>query len=103
MANKNTPPGDLDKTQKIQKDIDDVKQTMNNNINVMIQNHDKLDALQDKTDNLRSNANAFSKRSTALKRTMWWKDKKLCLLIAAVIVIIIIILIIIFVPKTNSN
>ncbi|KAF9436616.1 Vesicle-associated membrane protein [Entomortierella beljakovae] len=41
------------------------------------------------TDNLNHQAFAFKKRSTALKRAMWWKNMKLMFVLTAVIVFLI--------------
>jgi len=74
-------PAPNNKIGQIQTDIDEVKGTMNNNINTMMNNHEKLSNLEVKTDELRVGAQQFQKRSTDLKRIMWWRNFKVVKLI----------------------
>ena len=42
---------------------------------------ERIELLVDKTDNLNQQAFAFKKRSTQLKRAMWWKNTQLMVMI----------------------
>src|SRR5690348_16050116 len=48
---------------------------------------ERIELLVDKTENLSSNAFKFKKQSTALKRSMWWKNVKLLIVIAIVVLV----------------
>jgi vesicle-associated membrane protein 7 len=43
----------------------------------VLERGERIDILVDKTDNLNQASFAFKKRSTALRRAMWWKNQKL--------------------------
>ncbi|KAG2183735.1 hypothetical protein INT43_006746 [Umbelopsis isabellina] len=50
----------------------------------VLERGERIELLVDKTDNLNQQAFAFKKRSTQLKRQMWWKNTKLMVMIAVV-------------------
>lgn len=77
-----------DKVTKIKGDIDGVKQVMVQNIEKVLENTAQIGVLVDKAENLNNRALDFKKKSTQLKRAMWWKNTRL--MIALVIVIIIV-------------
>jgi vesicle-associated membrane protein 4 len=72
---------------------------MQDNLNKASQRGDRLDALQDKTDNLATSAQGFRRGANRVRKQMWWKDMKMRI---CIIVGIIILLIIIIVPSGKS-
>lgn len=66
---------------------------MRENINKVSQRGERLDALQDKTDNLAVSAQGFRRGANRVRKQMWWKDMKMrmCLIAGVVILLIIII------------
>jgi hypothetical protein len=48
---------------------------------------EKMDLLVDKTDNLNQQAFQFKKKSTQLKRAMWWKNTKLMAMIVFIVLV----------------
>ena len=46
-----------------------------------------MDLLVDKTDNLNQQAFQFKKKSTQLKRAMWWKNTKLMIILVLVCIV----------------
>ncbi|KAJ3414423.1 Vesicle-associated membrane protein [Chytridiales sp. JEL 0842] len=68
---------DADKMRQVQGEIDQVKDVMVSNIEKVLERGERIDILVDKTDNLNQASFAFKKRSTALRRAMWWKNQKL--------------------------
>eukprot|EP01086_Lenisia_limosa_P004368 TRINITY_DN195_c1_g1_i1.p1 TRINITY_DN195_c1_g1~~TRINITY_DN195_c1_g1_i1.p1 ORF type:complete len:101 (-),score=36.18 TRINITY_DN195_c1_g1_i1:82-384(-) len=82
-------PQSSDKVANLQNDVDDVKVIMQDNIDKVIDRGEKLDTMQNKADNLNNQAGAFQKRSTQLKREMWWKNMKLNLIIGGIILIVV--------------
>jgi vesicle-associated membrane protein 4 len=73
--------------------IDDTVGVMRENINKVSQRGERLDSLQDKTDNLAVSAQGFRRGANRVRKQMWWKDMKMrvCLIIAVIILIIVIV------------
>ncbi|KAG0339786.1 hypothetical protein BG004_006683, partial [Podila humilis] len=55
----------------------------------VLERGERIELLVDKTDNLNQQAFAFKKRSTQLKRAMWWKNMKLMATLTFVIIFLI--------------
>ncbi|TPX34105.1 hypothetical protein SeMB42_g07378 [Synchytrium endobioticum] len=87
------------KTAQVQNQVDEVVGIMQNNIEKVMQRGERLESLQNKTDDLQQGALQFKKGATKVRRQMWWKDLKLKIIIAAVVIVI---LIIIIVPIVNA-
>ncbi|KAJ3206838.1 Vesicle-associated membrane protein [Dinochytrium kinnereticum] len=66
-----------DRLRQVQGEIDQVKDVMVSNIEKVLERGERIDILVDKTDNLNQASFAFKKRSTALRRELWWKNSKL--------------------------
>src|ERR1700709_884154 len=66
---------------------------MRENINKVSQRGERLDSLQDKTDNLAVSAQGFRRGANRVRKQMWWKDMKMrmCLLGGIIILLIVII------------
>ncbi|KAH7362269.1 synaptobrevin-domain-containing protein [Plectosphaerella cucumerina] len=86
-------PGGNQRTQALQAQIDDTVGVMRENINKVSQRGERLDALQDKTDNLAVSAQGFRRGANRVRKQMWWKDMKMrmCLIIGIIILLVIII------------
>lgn len=72
--------------------LDDVKNIMVQNIEMVLERGEKLELLVDKTDKLQTQAFKFEKSSRQLKVAMWWRRTKLYLLIFFIIAVIIFII-----------
>lgn len=72
---------------------------MQDNLNKASQRGDRLDALQDKTDNLATSAQGFRRGANRVRKQMWWKDMKMRI---CIIVGIIILLVVIIVPSGKT-
>lgn len=72
---------------------------MRDNISKVSQRGERLDALQDKTDNLAVSAQGFRRGANRVRKQMWWKDMKMRV---CIIVGIIILLLIIIIPSGRS-
>ena len=66
---------------------------MQDNLNKASQRGDRLDALQDKTDNLATSAQGFRRGANRVRKQMWWKDMKMriCIIVGIIILLIVII------------
>lgn len=67
---------------------------MRENINKVSQRGERLDALQDKTDNLAVSAQGFRRGANRVRKQMWWKDMKMRMCLIAGIIILILVIVI---------
>uniref|UniRef100_A0A3Q3J908 V-SNARE coiled-coil homology domain-containing protein n=1 Tax=Monopterus albus TaxID=43700 RepID=A0A3Q3J908_MONAL len=79
---------------RVQSQVDEVIDVMQENISKVIERGERLDDLQDKSESLSDNASAFSSRAKQLHRRMWWRDMKMKMIIALVVVALLLIIII---------
>ncbi|OLN96423.1 Synaptobrevin-like protein 1 [Colletotrichum chlorophyti] len=82
------------RTQALQAQIDDTVGVMRENITKVSQRGERLDALQDKTDNLAVSAQGFRRGANRVRKQMWWKDVKMRMCLIAGIIILILIIVI---------
>jgi len=87
------PQAGNQRTAALQAQIDDTVGVMRENINKVSQRGERLDSLQDKTDNLAVSAQGFRRGANRVRKQMWWKDMKMrmCLIGGIVILLIVII------------
>ncbi|ETW75198.1 hypothetical protein HETIRDRAFT_442461 [Heterobasidion irregulare TC 32-1] len=97
------PPGGAGnaKTAAIQAQIDDTVNIMRDNITKVTERQERLDSLQDKTDNLAVSAQGFRRNANRVRKNMWWKDMKMRLIIGVAIAIIIVIIVVSIVKATK--
>ncbi len=86
-------------TRACSQEIDSTVGIMRDNINKVSERGERLDSLQDKTDNLAVSAQGFRRGANKVRKQMWWKDMKMRM---CIIIGIIILLIIIVVPAGES-
>jgi len=89
------------RTAALQAEIDSTVGIMRDNINKVSERGERLDSLQDKTDNLATSAQGFRRGANRVRKAMWWKDMKMRMCIIGAIVVIILIAII--VPLATRN
>ncbi|KAI6244695.1 Synaptobrevin 1 [Erysiphe necator] len=97
----NAAPGNQ-RTAALQAQIDDTVGVMRENINKVSQRGERLDALQDKTDNLAVSAQGFRRGANRVRKQMWWKDMKMRMCLFGGIVILLIIIIVPTVVATKK-
>lgn len=78
----------------LRQQIDDTVGVMRENINKVSQRGERLDSLQDKTDNLAVSAQGFRRGANRVRKQMWWKDVKMRIWIIVGIIILLLIIII---------
>jgi len=100
------PPGSSQggnaKTAAIQAQIDDTVEIMRDNISKVAERGERLDSLQDKTDNLAVSAQGFRRGANRVRKNMWWKDMKMRLIIGGAIAIIIVIIVVAIVKALHK-
>ncbi|KAH7336077.1 synaptobrevin-domain-containing protein [Rhexocercosporidium sp. MPI-PUGE-AT-0058] len=89
----NAAPGNQ-RTAALQAQIDDTVGVMRENINKVSQRGERLDSLQDKTDNLAVSAQGFRRGANRVRKQMWWKDMKMRMCLIAGIIILLIVIIV---------
>ncbi|KAJ7868866.1 synaptobrevin-domain-containing protein [Mycena leptocephala] len=89
------------KTAAIQAQIDDTVGIMRENITKVAERGERLDSLQDKTDNLAVSAQGFRRGANRVRKNMWWKDMKMRIIIGAAIAVIVIIIVVSVVKATK--
>lgn len=95
--------GPPSKTQVIQQQIDETVGIMRDNINRVAERGERLDALQDKTENLSVSAQGFRRGANKVRKQMWWKDMKMRIIICAAIAVILVLIIVPVVVTKNNN
>ncbi|KAI0291982.1 synaptobrevin [Russula brevipes] len=97
----NTGGGQNPKTAAVQAQIDDTVNIMRDNITKVVERQERLDSLQDKTDNLAVSAQGFRRNANRVRKNMWWKDMKMRLIIGFAVLVIIAIIIFSIVKATH--
>ncbi|KNC73283.1 hypothetical protein SARC_14157 [Sphaeroforma arctica JP610] len=77
-----------DRLRQVRSEVDDVRKVMVQNIEKVMQRGEQIEVLVGQTDNLNQQAFQFKKKSTALKRKMWWKNTKMLILLGMVLAIV---------------
>ncbi|KAF9355717.1 hypothetical protein BGX26_006226 [Mortierella sp. AD094] len=77
-----------DRIKHVQGEIEQVKDVMVQNIERVLERGERIELLVDKTDNLNQQAFVFKRRSSMLKRTMWWKNVKLMVILILSIILL---------------
>jgi len=82
------------RTAALQAQIDDTVGVMRENINKVSQRGERLDSLQDKTDNLAVSAQGFRRGANRVRKAMWYKDMKMrvCLIVGIILLLLVIII-----------
>ncbi|CAH1794407.1 unnamed protein product [Owenia fusiformis] len=97
--------GGGDAVSTLQKQVDDVKGVMTQNIEKVLDRGERLDDLLDKTTDLEANSATFRKTARRVHRKMWCANMKMniCIAVIAIIVILVITLIILFSTHTIED
>jgi len=82
-----------DKLVQATKQVDEVKQAMQSNIEQVIERGEKIDLLVDKTEGLQESSTTFKHQAVSLKRALWWKNVKLSLIIAACCIAVVLLIV----------
>lgn len=84
--------GDLaavDKVAAMGLKVEEVKTVMEGNINRVLQNAENLESVENKTEQLRSTAQTFQKKSENVKKALWWRNFKVKLILFILITCIV--------------
>ena len=93
ILDKYSKPESFDKLAQAQNNVDGLKIDMQQNVNKLLEKQDDLNTLEEQTNELRGNAEAFDKNAKDLEREMFWRKIKYAAIIAAIIIAIILIIV----------
>ncbi|XP_062515904.1 vesicle-associated membrane protein 4-like [Corticium candelabrum] len=97
---RSVPPRRGDRAvKKVQQQLDDVVDIMHKNIERVVERGEKLEDLQDKSEDLVDSAAAFRTQARRIQRQMWWKRCRMRLILAAIVAAIILIIVVPIVVK----
>jgi len=82
------PGAGMDKLARVQDEIDEATDMMRENLEAVVGRGEHLELLVDKSDAFSSNARAFQKESSGLKRAMWWKNMKMIFMMVSLLLAI---------------
>lgn len=76
------------KTQRVQHQVDEVVNIMQDNIDQMYKRGENLNSLQNKTEDLHATSSQFRRGANQVRKRMWWKDLKWKIIIGVTILVI---------------
>ncbi|KAJ1553029.1 Vesicle-associated membrane protein [Nowakowskiella sp. JEL0078] len=88
-------PSGGNKVDQINSELEDIKDLVGTNIDLLTQRGDKLNDVSTKTEILGANAKIFKKSAGDVKNKMWWQEIKMKFILAGVSTLIILIVILI--------
>eukprot|EP00727_Mastigamoeba_balamuthi_P003048 m51a1_g12740 putative Synaptobrevin, VAMP family (95) ;mRNA; f:1476-2106 len=86
-----------DKARRVQEQVEEVTSIMKNNVARTLDNMEKAEVIQGKTDDLVNNTRTFKRQATTIRKAMWWQNCKLWLIIGSILAVILLIIIIVLV------
>lgn len=81
-------PEEYSKVASVQKKVDEVKGIMTENIEKVLARGEKMELLQDKSDNLRFEADRFVRTTRTINRNMWWQNCKMKVVVAFAVILL---------------
>nr|XP_039262810.1 vesicle-associated membrane protein 4-like [Styela clava] len=87
------PPSGSEKVRQVQRQVGEVVGVMQTNIDKVLDRGERLEDLQDKSENLADTATDFNVRARRLQKRMWWKQMKMKICLGASLALIILIIV----------
>lgn len=80
-SDKNVSSNDAAKSSisKVKEQVGEVMDTMRTNMNKVLERGDRLDDLNERSEELSNTANVFQSRAKGVRRTMWIRTCRVCL------------------------
>jgi len=82
----------VDKVSEVMAQVDQVKSTMQENIQVVLANTEKMESVEQKTNDLNEQAKVFRNTGKKLSSAMWWKNLKTTLIVGLLVILVIIVI-----------
>ena len=89
--------------QALRQDVEEIKETLNDNRKKILEREGKLNELEARADNLQDAADNFNKVAKEVKQKKLWENRKTKIMIGGFISLIVLILIIILLCKFLPN
>lgn len=80
----------MSKANTVQREVDEVVGVMQNNIQKVMDRGEKLDTLQNKSEDLQNSSLQFKRGANQVRKEMWWKDMKLKLIIGGIVAVVLV-------------
>ena len=88
LVNKYQDIKNINKIAEIQEDVNALKVDMKKNINAMVKSVEDVEDLQDKSEQLKLEAQDYKQNSIELRKLAWWQNFKLWIIIGVIAAII---------------
>ena len=79
----------FNKIAEIQKDVDEIKVQMKENIKKQVDSMEDVNKLEEKSANLKMQTADYANNANTLKKVTWWQNCKLTIIIAVIIIAIV--------------
>ncbi|KAI8341658.1 synaptobrevin-domain-containing protein, partial [Chlamydoabsidia padenii] len=76
------------RTSSVQQQVDDVVNIMQDNIDKVMNRGERIDDLRDRAEDLNATAGNFKRGANQVRKRMWWKDLKWKIIIGTTILVI---------------
>ena len=104
LVNKYQDIKNINKIAEIQEDVNALKVDMKKNINAMVKSVEDVEDLQNKSEQLKLEAQDYKKNSIELRKLAWWQNFKLWIIIGVIAAIIALVFGLVFgLRNRNSN
>ncbi|KAL6613586.1 synaptobrevin-domain-containing protein [Neocallimastix sp. 'constans'] len=90
------------KVDNVKKQLDEVAQVMQNNVNKLAERGEKVNSLQLKSEEINELSKNFKRNANEVKRKIWYKDMKLIAIIILIILLIVFFILFIVIGKKNE-
>uniref|UniRef100_A0A915BJ43 V-SNARE coiled-coil homology domain-containing protein n=2 Tax=Parascaris univalens TaxID=6257 RepID=A0A915BJ43_PARUN len=92
-----------EKIQRVKHELDEAKGVVLNNIQLVLQRDERLDALNARADVMEAGASQFTLNAARLHRNIWWKNLRMTIALIAAFMLIIIGAVLLVVDRANNR
>ena len=89
LVEKYKDKNNFNKIAEIQKDVDEIKVQMKENIKKQVDSMEDVNKLEEKSANLKMQTADYANNANTLKKVTWWQNCKLTIIIAVIIIAIV--------------
>ena len=89
LVEKYQDQNNFNKIAEIQKDVDEIKVQMKENIKKQVDSMEDVNKLEEKSANLKMQTADYANNANTLKKVTWWQNCKLTIIIAVIIIAIV--------------
>eukprot|EP01130_Rhizamoeba_saxonica_P017224 TRINITY_DN825_c0_g1_i1.p1 TRINITY_DN825_c0_g1~~TRINITY_DN825_c0_g1_i1.p1 ORF type:complete len:128 (+),score=25.24 TRINITY_DN825_c0_g1_i1:387-770(+) len=86
-------PSNVDKVKRLQREIDEVKDLLGENLRKMVERGRTIDDIDNDVAELENFSKQFDQNAKELESTMWWRNIRMRIMIGVIILVIIFIII----------